>query len=97
MKKYLNKDLIRIIISSILFILSFMFKNTSIYLLIISYIIVSIEIYINAFKNLRNKEIFNENFLMIIATIGAFIIGSNKEAVIVMLLFEIGEYSSRKQ
>lgn len=94
MKKYLNKDLIRIIISSILFILSFMFKNTSIYLLIISYIIVSIEIYINAFKNLRNKEIFNENFLMIIATIGAFIIGSNKEAVIVMLLFEIGEYFS---
>lgn len=94
MKKYLNKDLIRIIISSILFILSFMFKNTSIYLLIISYIIVSIEIYINAFKNLRNKEIFDENFLMIIATIGAFIIGSNKEAVIVMLLFEIGEYFS---
>lgn len=94
MKKYLNKDLIRIIISSILFILSFMFKNTSIYLLIISYIIVSIEVYINAFKNLRNKEIFNENFLMIIATIGAFIIGSNKEAVIVMLLFEIGEYFS---
>lgn len=94
MKKYLNKDLIRIIISSILFILSFIFKNTSIYLLIISYIIVSIEIYINAFKNLRNKEIFNENFLMIIATIGAFIIGSNKEAVIVMLLFEIGEYFS---
>lgn len=94
MKKYLNKDLIRIIISSILFILSFIFKNTSIYLLIISYIIVSIEIYINAFKELRNKEIFNENFLMIIATIGAFIIGSNKEAVIVMLLFEIGEYFS---
>ena len=94
MKKYLNKDLIRIIISSILFVLSFMFKNTSIYLLIISYIIVSIEIYINAFKELRNKEIFNENFLMIIATIGAFIIGSNKEAVIVMLLFEIGEYFS---
>ena len=94
MKKHLNKDLIRIIISSILFILSFIFKNTSIYLLIISYIIVSIEIYINAFKNLRNKEIFNENFLMIIATIGAFIIGSNKEAVIVMLLFEIGEYFS---
>lgn len=94
MKKYLNKDLIRIIISSILFILSFMFKNTSIYLLIISYIIVSIEIYINAFKNLRNKEIFDENFLMIIATIGAFIIGSTKEAVIVMLLFEIGEYFS---
>ena len=94
MKKYLNKDLIRIIISSILFILSFIFKNTSIYLLIISYIIVSIEIYINAFKNLRNKEIFDENFLMIIATIGAFIIGSNKEAVIVMLLFEIGEYFS---
>ena len=50
--------------------------------------------YIEAFKNIIKGEIFDENFLMIIATIGAFFISSYTEAVLVILLFQIGEYFS---
>ena len=94
MKKYINKDFLRIIISIILLLLSFFIKTKSynFIILIISYIIISYEIYIKAYKNLKEGKIFDENFLMIIATIGSFFISSYEEAVMVMLLFEIGEY-----
>lgn len=95
MKKFLNEDLIRIIISTLLFIIS-MFLPTPIktIVLVVSYIIISHEIYMEAFEGLKEKDIFNENFLMILATLGAFAIGSYMEAVMVMLLFETGEYLS---
>ena len=62
MKKYLNEDLIKIIISLILFIVSFFIQNEIIKLiiLILSYIIISYEMYIEAFKDFREGEIFNE-------------------------------------
>lgn len=94
MKKIkINEDLIRIIISIVLLVLGMIF-NENIYLLVISYVFVSKEVYFNAFKNIKNGEIFDENFLMIIATLGAFYIGEYPEAVLVMLLFSIGEYLS---
>ena len=78
MKKYLNEDLIKIIISLILFIVSFFIQNETIklILLILSYITISYEMYIEAFKDFREGEIFNEEFLMILATLGAFYIHS---------------------
>lgn len=91
--KKTNEELIRIIISIILFIIA-KFLNNNIYLLVISYVFISVEIYKNTFISLKNKELFDENFLMIIATIGAFYIGKYTEAVLVMLLFSIGEYLS---
>lgn len=95
MKKIINEDLLKIIISTILFIIALFLPNPfKLIILIISYIIISYEIYIEAFNELKEKEIFNENLLMILATIGAFVIGSYQEAVMVMLLFEIGEYLS---
>ena len=96
MKKYLNEDLIKILISIILLISSFFIKNESIKLivLIISYIVISINMYIKLIKNIKEFEIFDETFLMIIATIGAFFISSYVEAVMVMLLYQIGEYLS---
>lgn len=95
MKKIINEDLLKIIISTILFIIALFLPNQfKLIVLIISYIIISYEIYIEAFNELKEKEIFNENLLMILATIGAFVIGSYQEAVMVMLLFEIGEYLS---
>lgn len=95
MKKIINEDLLKIIISTILFIIALFLPNPfKLIVLIISYIIISYEIYIEAFNELKEKEIFNENLLMILATIGAFVIGSYQEAVMVMLLFEIGEYLS---
>ena len=95
MKKIINEGLLKIIISTILFIIALFLPNPfKLIVLIISYIIISYDIYIEAFNELKEKEIFNENLLMILATIGAFVIGSYQEAVMVMLLFEIGEYLS---
>lgn len=95
MKKFLNEDLIKIIISIILFIISiFLPSPIKEIILVISYIIISHEIYMEAFEGLKEKDIFNEDFLMILATLGAFAIGSYMEAVMVMLLFETGEYLS---
>ena len=95
MKKYLNNYLIKILLSIFLVVLSFIFKgNIKIVLLIISYIIISYEMYIDSIKDTFKGEIFNENFLMIIATLGAFYIGSTLESVLVILLFQIGEYLS---
>lgn len=91
--KKINEDLIRIIISIVLLVLGMIF-NENIYLLVISYVFISKEVYFNAFKNIREGKIFDENFLMIIATLGAFYIGEYPEAVLVMLLFSIGEYLS---
>lgn len=92
-----NEDIIKIIISAILFVIALFFKDYKIVyfiLLICSYLIVSFEIFIDAFKKLLKGNLFDENTLMIIATISAFIIGEYPEAVMVMLLFEFGEYLS---
>ena len=63
MKKFLNEDLIRIIISTLLFIIS-MFLPTPIktIVLVVSYVFISHEIYMEAFEGLKEKDIFNENF-----------------------------------
>ena len=97
MKIKLNSDLIKIIISAILFVFSLFFKDSNtiyLILLICSYLVVSYGIFIDAIKKIFQGEIFDENTLMIIATISAFIIGEYPEAVMVMLLFEFGEYLS---
>ena len=97
MKIKLNKEIIKIIISAILFVISLFFqdyKTVYLVLLVGSYLIVSYEIFIDATKKLVKGNVFDENTLMIIATISAFIIGEYPEAVMVMLLFEFGEYLS---
>ena len=97
MKIKFNEDIIKIFISTILFVMALFFKDYKIVyliLLICSYLIVSFEIFINAFKKILKGNLFDENTLMIIATISAFIIGEYPEAVMVMLLFEFGEYLS---
>ena len=94
MKKYINEDLIKIIISFILFVISFFIDNeiAKLVVLVLGYIIVAYEMYIEAFKDFKEGEIFNEEFLMILATLGAFYIHSYEEAVMVILLFQLGEY-----
>lgn len=92
-----NEDLIRILISAVLLIISIFLKNfktTYLIVIVVSYVFVSKEVYENALKNIKNKEIFDENLLMIIATLGAFYIKEYPEAVLVMLLFSLGEYLS---
>ena len=60
-------------------------------LFIISYLIVGFEIIKKALRNIIRGKVFDENFLMTIATIGAFGIGEYPEAVAVMLFYQVGE------
>lgn len=86
--------IIRIIVSGILFVAALILslpKYVEISLFLLSYIIVGGEILLRSFKNIRGGHIFDENFLMSIATIGAFIIKEFPEGVAVMLFYQIGE------
>ena len=94
MKIEINNDFNRIILSIIFLILSFIFKSIDWVFILISYVIVSIDLYKEAFEHIKEKEFFDEDFLMIIATLGAFYIGEYVEGLLVMLLFQIGEYLS---
>ena len=91
----MKKDGIKIIIALILFIFAMAVKFENVWInngiFIISYIIVGFEIIKNAIRNIFRGEVFDENFLMAIATIGAFAIGEFPEAVAVMLFYQIGE------
>ena len=95
MNKKMKKKLYKIIISGILFLIALLLKieNEVInnILFIISYIIVGKEILEKAFKNITRGKVFDENFLMTVATLGAFLIGEYPEAVAVMLFYQIGE------
>ncbi len=88
----INK-LIRIIISFFLVLISLLVNldNVKIILYIISYVVVSYDVILKAFRNIIRGRVFDENFLMSIATIGAFFISEFTEAVAVMLFYQIGE------
>lgn len=58
----------------------------------LSYVIVGLPIVIKALRNVKNGEVFDENFLMTVATFGAVALGEYPEAVAVMLFFQIGEF-----
>ena len=108
MSKKLKNRLIRIIIVGILFIplfivdkvteFSFIPVDENIdwlipFLLYLSlYLIVGYDVLIKSVKNIAHGQVFDENFLMSIATIGAFIIREFPEAVAVMFLYQIGEF-----
>ena len=96
MKKYINEELIKIIISLTLFIISLFVEGIipKFAFIAISYSIISTRVYLDGITNIKKKKFFDENILMVIATIAAFAIGSFNEAVMVILLFEIGEYLS---
>lgn len=89
------KENIMLIIGTVIYLiaLSYSGKNNSvsIILFITSYLTIGGEVILTALKNINNGEIFDENFLMSIATIGAFFIGEYPEAVAVMLFYQIGE------
>lgn len=95
-------------IGAILFIIGNVIKEISpmisLGIFVIAYLILGSKIVLTAAKNLKKGHVFDENFLMSIATIGAFIIREYPEAVGVMLFYRIGEYfehvaveKSRKQ
>ena len=89
----MKKDIIKILISAILGVIAFFISITwlKIVFFILSYLIVGYEVIIEAIKNIKNRNFFGEELLMIIASTGAFIMGEYSEAVAVMLFYAIGE------
>lgn len=80
----------RIVISLILLLLSFLFKNP--YISIVAYLVSGYDVIWKAVKNISKGKIFDENFLMTVATIAALAIKSYEEAASVMIFYQIGEF-----
>ena len=89
------KNNLILIIGVVVYIIALLYKSNenllSISLFVVSYLFIGGEIVLTAIKNISRGEIFDENLLMSIATIGAFFIGEYPEAVAVMLFYQIGE------
>uniref|UniRef100_UPI00048DE5ED heavy metal translocating P-type ATPase n=1 Tax=Proteocatella sphenisci TaxID=181070 RepID=UPI00048DE5ED len=86
--------LARIIAAIAIYAAAFIVKNelTSLSLNVLAYLIIGYDVVLRALKNIFKGEVFDENFLMTIATVGAFAIGEHPEAVAVMLFYQIGEF-----
>ena len=94
MTKRQKKSLTRIIIAAVLMIiLKFLPVEgwLKFVLYMVPYLVVGYDILRKAFKGILNKQVFDENFLMAVATIGAIALGNYKEGVSVMLFYQIGE------
>ena len=94
MNKKQKKMLIRIIVACVLIVvLSFFpvegYLEFALYM--IPYVVIGYDIIKKAFKGIRNKQVFDENFLMAVATIGAILLKDYKEGTAVMLFYQIGE------
>ena len=95
-----KKILSKIIIAAIFYIIAIIISKLnfpksniiSFVLFITAYIIVGKDVLLKAFSNIKRGKVFDENFLMSIATIGAVIIGEYPEAVGVMLFYMVGEF-----
>lgn len=89
-----RKEVIRLVAGSVLLIIPTIFKFNfylEFAMFFISYLLVGCEVLTKAVRNIARGEVFDENFLMTIATIGAFVIGEFPEGVAVMLFYQIGE------
>lgn len=95
-----KKTLRKIIVAAVFYIiaiiiskLGFQYSNwVSFAVFIVAYIIVGKDVLLKAFSNIKRGKVFDENFLMTIATVGAIIIGEYPEAVGVMLFYMVGEF-----
>ena len=94
MNKKQKKVLTRIIIAAVLMI-AFSFLTvedyTAFVLFLIPYLVIGYDILIKAGKGIKNHQVFDENFLMAVATVGAIALGDYREGVAVMLFYQIGE------
>ena len=101
MKKHQKKELLKIIVSAILFVTAIITDKTALNesthflirlaLYMPAYLVAGFEVLKNAACNIIHGSVFDENFLMAIAGIGAFFVGECPEAVIIMLFYDVGE------
>nr|WP_297135259.1 heavy metal translocating P-type ATPase [Terrisporobacter sp.] len=88
-----KKRLRRIIAGGLLFALASLANESyNLIIYILAYIIVGGDVVSKAFKNILRGKVFDENFLMTLATLGAFFIGEYPEGIAVMLFYQVGEY-----
>lgn len=101
MTKKLKKRLKKIILGATLFLVAVLCNNMvalveetilGLILFLIAYLVIGGDVVKNACVNIVKGQIFDENFLMLIATIGAFFVGEYPEAVAVMLFYQVGEW-----
>ena len=94
MNKKQKKVLIRILLAAVLMIV---FSQLPVegyirfLLFMIPYLVIGYDILKKAFKGILNRQVFDENFLMAVATVGAIVLGNYTEGVAVMLFYQIGE------
>ena len=85
----------KLLIGGVLFVLGIFVPKTlfipKLAVFLVSYLVIGGDVLLSAFKNILNGQVFDENFLMAIATIGAFAIGEYPEGVAVMLFYQLGE------
>ena len=96
-----RQTLVRVIVTFVLFAALFACEHTGLFgslpwwaelmIFAVPYIIIGYDIIIKAAKNIGHGQVFDENFLMIVATVAAFCIGEYSEAVAVMLFYQVGE------
>ena len=102
MNKKQKRDLYRILVAAALFVPLFVIEHMGILeqlpfswlgllICLVPYLIVGHDVIKKAAQNIKNGQVFDENFLMMIATFGAFVIGEYIEAVAVMLFYQVGE------
>ena len=100
MTKKMKKKLIFILVALVLFVGAFLCPAVlqeelpilQTILFVLAYLLVGFEVLKKAFRNLLKGHVFDENFLMSVATLGAFGIGELEEAVAVMLFYQVGEF-----
>ncbi len=94
MNKKQKKMLTRIIIAAALIVVFSLLPVEGYFrfgLFMIPYLVIGYDILQKAFKGIKNKQVFDENFLMAVATVGAILLGDYSEGVAVMLFYQIGE------
>ena len=91
----MKKKELTLVLGAVLFSISMLLRNSNQYLqlilIIISYVIIGKNVIFKFVNNIKRGNYFDENTLMTIATLGAFMIGEYPEAVVVMLFYEVGE------
>ena len=95
MNKKQKKVLIRILVSAALMVILTLLPLDGylrLGLFLIPYLIIGYDILKKALKGIKNKQVFDENFLMAVATVGAILLGKYTEGVAVMLFYQIGEW-----
>lgn len=95
MTKKQKRLLLRIIIAAVLFLIGNLLplhQTAELAVFLVSYAIIGWDILWKAITNILHGQVFDENFLMAIATVGAFILGEHTEGVAVMLFYQVGEW-----